>query len=194
MNSFFQAGTNHQLVVAFHGTGGNEYQLLTTVATLFPKASLLSFRGSVGEGAQRRFFAPLINGQLERNDFQQRVQFFLTQEWAKIETPYQEIIFIGYSNGANFILGLLEQEPNLADTIILLHPSRLVYSFTPSKKAVQLILTSGAQDTISLPGEALKLSEELKSNFPNTTLLLTDGGHAFNEQEISALKKQLGGS
>lgn len=57
MDYFFQEGaTQQQLVLAFHGTGGNEYQLLTTVAELFPQASLLSFLGSVSEGNQRRFF------------------------------------------------------------------------------------------------------------------------------------------
>lgn len=193
MDSFFQAGTNNQLVVAFHGTGGNEYQLLTTVAELFPAASLLSFRGPVSEGAQRRFFAPLDNGQLDRRDFEQHVSAFLTKDWPSLEKDYQEVIFIGYSNGANFILGLLEQEPTLADTVILLHPSRLVYSFNRSSDTT-ILLTVGAQDTMSLPGEVLKLSEELKVVFPNTTLLFTDSGHELSEQEIVAIQKQLGGN
>ena len=51
MKQFFQKGSKpNQLVVAFHGTGGNEYQLLTTIATLYPEASVLSYLGTEGVG------------------------------------------------------------------------------------------------------------------------------------------------
>ncbi|WP_207942490.1 phospholipase/carboxylesterase [Enterococcus sp. DIV2402] len=192
MDYFFQEGaTQQQLVLAFHGTGGNEYQLLTTVAELFPQASLLSFLGSVSEGSQRRFFAPLIDGQLNRQEFDQQTTQFFQEELLTFIQKYQEIILIGYSNGANFILGLLEQHADIADTVILLHPSRLVYSFNQSSE-VKIYLTVGAQDNISLPGDGLKLTEELKQFFPNTTMILTDGGHQLTEQEVNDIQKRLG--
>ena len=60
MKQFFQKGSKpNQLVVAFHGTGGNEYQLLTTIATLYPEASVLSYLGTEGVGEQRRFFCAI---------------------------------------------------------------------------------------------------------------------------------------
>lgn len=38
MKQFFQKGSKpNQLVVAFHGTGGNEYQLLTTMQPFIQK-------------------------------------------------------------------------------------------------------------------------------------------------------------
>ena len=193
MDYFFQEGATRQqqLVLAFHGTGGNEYQLLTTVAELFPQASLLSFLGSVSEGSQRRFFAPLIDGQLNRQEFDQQTTQFFQEELLTFIQKYQEIILIGYSNGANFILGLLEQHADIADTVILLHPSRLVYSFNQSSK-VKIYLTVGAKDNISLPGDSLKLTEELKQFFPNTTMILTDGGHQLTEQEVYDIQKRLG--
>lgn len=194
MDYFFQEGATQQqqLVLAFHGTGGNEYQLLTTVAELFPQASLLSFLGSVSEGSQRRFFAPLIDdGQLNRQEFDQQTTQFFQEELLTFIQKYQEIILIGYSNGANFILGLLEQHADIPDTVILLHPSRLVYSFNQSSE-VKIYLTVGAKDNISLPGDSLKLTEELKQFFPNTTMILTDGGHQLTEQEVYDIQKRLG--
>ena len=51
---------------------------------------------------------------------------FLEEVWQP-QKLYDEVIFIGYSNGANFILGLLEKNPTIANTVILLHPSNLGY-------------------------------------------------------------------
>ncbi|OTO53261.1 alpha/beta hydrolase [Enterococcus faecium] len=190
MEKFFQQGQDDQLVVAFHGTGGNEYQLLSTIAVLYPDASVLSYLGEYGSGSERRFFAPLVDGKLDRTDFDQRVADFLENEWSNVEKK-GKTIFIGYSNGANFILGLLEKTPQLADTVILLHPSNFVYQFEATDPSTEIILTSGAQDRISLPGEALALSQQLEKVFSHVHFLLLDGEHTVNHDEVDRLKQYL---
>ena len=189
MEHFFQKGSNdRQLVVAFHGTGGNEYQLLTTVARLYPEASILSYAGTHTSGSTRRFFAPLQNGQLDRTSFNQAVDTFLTNVW---EQPFfEEIILIGYSNGANFILGLLEKNPQIANTVILLHPNDLVYQFEAPQHPVHVILTTGAQDTQSVPGEILRLAQQLEQTF-TVTYLLVDGTHGLTEHEVEDISNVL---
>lgn len=194
MEYFFQKGAvdSKQLVVAFHGTGGNEYQLLTTVAKLFPKASLLSYLGSFGADKNRRFFPPLENRKLNRISFDQAVSTFLTETWTAFDPQeYEEIIFLGYSNGANFILGLLEQQPTIASKVILLHPSDLVYQFTKTPADTKLILTTGAKDTLSIAGDVLKLSYQLETAFNWVKLLLIDGGHQLSPQELEQVQETL---
>lgn len=190
MEKFFQQGQDETLVVAFHGTGGNEYQLLSTIAALYPDASVLSYLGESGSGSERRFFAPLVAGKLDRTDFEQRTADFLENEWPNVEKKNKTVL-IGYSNGANFILGLLEKAPQLADTVILLHPSNFVYQFEATDAATDIVLTSGAQDRISLPGEALALSQQLEQVFPHVHFLLLDGEHTVNHDEVDRLKKYL---
>jgi len=193
MDSFFQKETtSRQLVVAFHGTGGNEYQLLTTVAALFPQANLLSFLGDHGSEQSRRFFPPLVNGQLDRALFDQAVAHFINNIWSGIDQKeYDEIILIGYSNGANFILGLLEQVPQLANTVILLHPSNLVYQFHPEVSSAKIILTTGANDTLSLAGDVLKLAHQLEDSYQEVVFLIEDGGHQLSAQEIEHVAAKL---
>lgn len=190
MNYLQIEGPSNEWLVLFHGTGGSEYSLLQIAGDLDPNASILTFTGTVGEGSTRRFFAPLQNGQLDRVDFQARVDEFL-ELWDTIPVENaSHMTFIGYSNGANFLLGLLEKRPNIADRVILLHPSNLQYDFEEGGDT-NIIITTGAMDTLSLPGDVLKLSKQLEAVYPNTTLKLLDGGHGTTDAEIDYVKEQL---
>ena len=95
---------------------------------------------------------------------------------------------MGYSNGANFILGLLEKQPSIADRVILLHPSNLNYTFEQTAP-VEIYITAGALDGLAVPGDTVKLAKQLENVFPRTTLKLLDGTHAISEQEIEYLQQ-----
>lgn len=190
MEYFSIEGPLNEWIVLFHGTGGNEYSLLQLAGDINPNASLQAFIGEVGEGAQRRFFAPLENGQLVRADFDERITQFLAQ-WQEVKPKNAtKITFMGYSNGANFMLGLLEKQPTIADCFVLMHPSNLGYTFHASAD-VDIVLTAGARDSISVPGDTLRLAKQLEVVFPNTTMKLLDSAHNVSEQEIEYLQKKL---
>lgn len=191
MEKFIYENNSDTVIVLFHGTGGNEYQLLSMTAELFPASDVISFLGEEGVGSDRRFFAPLIEGKIERSNFESVSQRFLTEELPAIANTYKKIIFMGYSNGANFILGLAEQQPELADLLILLHPSNLDYQFSDAVASTKIILTSGAQDTITTAGDTLRLSKELERHFDDVTFLLLDGDHQVTPQEIDLLKEKV---
>lgn len=190
MNHFSIEGPLSEWIVLFHGTGGNEYSLLQIAGDVNPNASILSFIGDVGEGANRRFFVPLLNGQLERADFDARIAQFLAH-WKEVKPAQtKKITFVGYSNGANFILGLLEKQPQIADRFVLMHPSDLGYTFEGGVDT-EIILTAGARDTLSVPGDTLRLAKQLEVTFPNTMMKLLDSGHEISEQEIVYLQGKL---
>lgn len=168
--------------VLFHGTGGNEYSLLTVTGDINPHASVISFLGDEGTGAERRFFKPLVHGQLQREDFNLKVDQFIEQ-WNSVKpSDAESITFIGYSNGANFLLGVLEKRPEIADNVILLHPSNLGYTFDKGSD-VRIFITTGANDTLSVPGDVMRLTKQLEETFPQTTLKLLDGGHGVTPAE-----------
>lgn len=188
MDYFNINGTTKEWIVLFHGTGGNEYTLLQIAGDFAPQASMQSFLGDVGEGESRRFFAPLEQGSLNREDFENRVDAFL-ENWAHVKpADASSITFMGYSNGANFILGLLEKQPSIADRVILLHPSNLNYTFEQTAP-VEIYITAGALDALAVPGDTVKLAKQLENVFPRTTLKLLDGTHAISEQEIEYLQQ-----
>ncbi|MEI4324869.1 hypothetical protein [Streptococcus suis] len=65
MDYRFIKGSSPRILVFFHGTGGDKESVLFLRQQLDLEASVLSLDGSWGQGRERRFFAPLIDGQLE---------------------------------------------------------------------------------------------------------------------------------
>lgn len=191
MKQLFLPGTK-ELFVLFHGTGGNEEILLPIVGDWNAHASVLSFLGNVGSGQQRRFFAPLLaGGRVDREDLARRVHEF-AREWERLKEHYTDyqITFVGYSNGANFILALLEKYPEIAKRVVLLHPSNLGFHFNqaPSSK---IWMTAGASDPIAPAGGVVTLNLALQKMGVDSQVLLFDGEHAVTQKEIDTLKSKL---
>ena len=183
-------GNLNEYFVLFHGTGGNEYNRLEQAGDIDPYASIISFLGDESTGKQRRYFKPLENGSLNREDFDAKVTAFL-ELWDSIKPKNATSTFLGHSNGANFILGILEQRPDIADHVVLLHPSNLNYQFSQGS-TTRIFLTIGATDTLSIPADGLRLAKQLKEVFPNTESLLLDTGHEITVAEIEKVKEFLG--
>lgn len=185
MNYLFMEGTAPRLLVFFHGTGGDEQSMLFLRDKLDPEAAVLSFQGNVGQGKSRRFFAPLIDGQLDLPDFEQRLVDFI-DHWPQIEVAnYQQVTFVGFSNGANFIAGLLTKQADLADRYMLLHPSAFDFSLPLENSRADILVTVGLQD----PLVDLDAVQELYQNwqetaFPNLQLAIFDQGHFLTTDEL----------
>ena len=125
-----------------------------------------------------------------REDFDAHVEAFLST-WEQVKPAFAtKITFLGYSNGANFIVGILEKQPAIADQIVLMHPANLGYSINEGSNA-QIVITAGAMDTLSNAGDTMKLAKQLQQHFPNTIFKLLDSGHQVTDQEIDYLQKVL---
>ena len=188
MEHLFIKGTD-SLFILFHGTGGNENDLLFLTGELDSHASVISFLGNVGTGEKRRFFNPLINGKVDKQDYSERIDEFL-KNWDLMDiSRYKNITFIGYSNGANFILGLLERRPDIADKTILLHPSNFEWELKKPKKN-KIIATAGSLDVMAPAADVVKLKNQLSDiEYNDFEMLLLDSGHGITDTEIERLKE-----
>ncbi|HFU4189866.1 TPA: alpha/beta hydrolase [Streptococcus suis] len=189
MHYRFIKGSSPRLLVFFHGTGGNKESILFLRQQLDPKASVLSFNGSWGQGRDRRFFAPLIDGQLDLVDFEKRLSAFL-DFWKDLDIQhYQEITFVGFSNGANFIMGLLTKQSNLSNNYILLHPSALYYAFPMKNSRAEILFTLGQHDPNVDPVALENLVDDWQeSAFPKANLARFDKGHFLSQDELTYVR------
>lgn len=189
MNYFITDNQNKEFFVLFHGTGGNEYSLLSISGELNPNAGVISFLGDSSSGVARRFFHPLNDGKLDRIDFNQRVADFLAS-WETMKPKDAKLTFIGYSNGANFLLGILEKAPEIAETVILMHPANLDYTFSKVSQT-RILITYGANDYTVPPGDVLTLAKQMNAHFPKLKTKLLDSGHEVTELEVNTIKQFL---
>ncbi|HFI0401342.1 TPA: alpha/beta hydrolase [Streptococcus suis] len=189
MDYCFIKGTSPRLLVFFHGTGGNKKSMLFLRQQLDLEASVLSLDGSWGQGRDRRFFAPLIDGQLELVDFEKRLSAFL-DFWQDLDIhPYQQITFVGFSNGANFIMGLLTKQSNLADNYILLHPSALDYAFPFENSRAEILFTLGQNDPYVDSVTLENLVDDWQAlAFPRANLARFDKGHFLSQDELTYVR------
>ena len=189
MEHIFIKGTDN-LLVLFHGTGGNENSLLFLTGELDVHASVLSFSGNTGTGKNRRFFKPLINGKVDKKDLLEKVDYFL-EKWDNLKfNKDKKITFIGYSNGANFILGTLQKRPDIADRTLLLHPADLDWKFNKKPLKNKILATAGSLDLLTPAADVFKIKKELESvGYNDFNVVLLDGGHEINSIEIKKLKE-----
>lgn len=189
MEHLFINGTDN-LFVLFHGTGGNESDLLFLTGELDSHASVISFLGNVGIGKNRRFFNPLVNGKLDKQDYSEKIEKFL-KNWDLMDiSKYKNITFIGYSNGANFTLGLLEKRPDIANTTILLHPSNFDWQFLKKPEKNKIIATTGALDLMAPAADVVKLKNQLSGiGYEEFQIIMLDSGHEITNEEIEKLKE-----
>ncbi|WP_314068488.1 phospholipase [uncultured Vagococcus sp.] len=188
MQHFMSEKSPDELFVLLHGTGGNEFSLLFLTGELNPKASLISFIGNHLTGEQRRYFPLPTNGQLDQPSFNVAVDDFL-EEWDKLELDYPQITFIGYSNGANLLQGILQKRPNIAQRVVLLHPQEFQLEFENEIGNCQVLLTTGANDPLVIPGDAMALSKRLRERFKEVELIITDGEHGVTDEEIFKVRQ-----
>ncbi|NQJ70742.1 hypothetical protein HO542_05185 [Streptococcus suis] len=102
---------------------------------------------------------------------------------------YRQITFVGFSNGANFIMGLLTKQSNLADNYILLHPSALDYAFPLENSRAEILFTLGQNDVLIEPVALENLVEDWRvSAFPRANRARFDKGHFLSQDELTYVK------
>jgi phospholipase/carboxylesterase len=178
------------LAFLFHGTGGNENQMLGLGLELLPGVAAISPRGDVSEHGAARFFRRTGEGVYDMDDLALRTAKMAGFVRAHIEaTKPSSIIGLGFSNGANILASLLFAEPELFDAAVLMHP---LIPFEPEVKGSlagkRILITAGRRDPICPPELTLRLDSYLRGDGADVTLEWHDGGHEMRQNEIEAAR------
>lgn len=151
-----------RLLVLLHGTGGDENSLIELGRLMDPNAGILSPRGKSSEEGVNRFFRRHEEGVFDEEDLKEKAED-LADFIAHVTDHhyFEEVIAVGYSNGANIALAILLLHPEVLNGVLALrgmlpiHPSHL-----PDLSEKHVLLLSGKDDTI-IPRSGVEALVEL---------------------------------
>jgi phospholipase/carboxylesterase len=173
-----------------HGTGGNELDLLPLAGMIDDEASVLSVRGNVLENGMPRFFRRLAEGVFDEEDLifrTKELNEFLDEAAVKYDFDRENIIAIGYSNGANIAASLLFHYQNALKGAILHHPMVPRHGIElPDLTGKHVFIAAGTNDPICPSTESEELQSLLEKANANVSLHWEHRGHQLTREEVEA--------
>lgn len=192
MKHIFQKGNDptKPTLLLLHGTGGTEHDLLPLTDKIDPDATILSVRGNVSENGMPRFFKRLAEGVFDEEDLifrTKELQAFLDEAAEKYEFARDNIIAIGYSNGANMAASLMFHFQDALKGAILHHPMVPRRGMElPDLSGKAVFIAAGTNDPICAPKESEELQTLLQEAGVDVTLHWENRGHQLTMSEVEA--------
>ena len=193
----FVPGRSERTLLLLHGTGGNERDLLSLGRELDRDTSLLSPRGQVLENGMPRFFRRLAEGVFDLEDLKRRTQEladFVAAAADHYRFAADQVIAVGYSNGANIAASLLLLHPQtLRGAILFRAMVPLIPPTKPELSSVRVWIGAGDKDPIIPTSESQRLAELLRRSGADVTIRFFNGGHNLTNNEIETARDWLTG-
>jgi len=184
----FVPGSSGRTLLLLHGTGGNERDLLSLGRELDPNASLLSPRGQVLENGMPRFFRRLAEGVFDLEDLKRRTHEladFVAAAAERYQFATNQVIAVGYSNGANIAASLLLLRPQTLHGAILFRAMvPLIPPAQPDLSSVRVWVGAGDKDPIIPTSESQRLADLLRRAGADVTIRFFNSGHNLTNDEI----------
>src|SRR5438876_3188562 len=173
----FVPGASNRTLLLLHGTGGNERDLISLGRELDASAALLSPRGKVLENGMPRFFRRLAEGVFDLEDLKKRTNEladFVAAAGQRYGFAADNVVAVGYSNGANIAASMLLLRPEILHAAILFRAMvPLVPDNMPDLSPRRVWIGAGDQDPIIPRSEAQRLVELFAEGGPDVTIYLT---------------------
>lgn len=191
----FERGNSTRTLLLLHGTGGNEDDMLPLGRRIDAQAALLSPRGKVLENGAARFFRRLAEGVFDEEDVVRRARElaeFVDRAAAEYEFDSNQLIAIGYSNGANvaaamLLLGLAK----FRGAILLRAMMPLTTPDVPRLDQHRVLISVGEKDEIVPPDEGKRLADALRWAGADATVETQIAGHNLVLNDIVVAQRWL---
>jgi phospholipase/carboxylesterase len=194
----FERGTSERTVLALHGTGGNEHDLIPVAKMVAPPANILSPRGNISENGALRFFKRLAEGVFDIEDLKLRTHEladFVREAATEYEFDPSNVYALGFSNGANIASSLLLLRPEvLAGGAILrgmvpLDMDKGELEQLPDLTGKKIFLANGTRDPVVPLDNAKKLAEMYKQAGATVTHEVNPASHGLIQSDLQTMQR-----
>lgn len=192
MKHIFRKGSDQTkpTLLLLHGTGGTEEDLLPLADMIDKGANILSVRGNVSENGMPRFFRRLAEGVFDEEDLVYRTRElneFLDQAAEEQGFDRDNVVAIGYSNGANIAASLLFHYENALKGAVLHHPMVPRRGIDlPKLNGTPVFIAAGENDPICPAQESKDLKALLEEAGAEADIHWENQGHQLTRTEVEA--------
>ncbi|MCP8616181.1 alpha/beta hydrolase [Salirhabdus salicampi] len=189
MKHIFEKGNaDKPTFLLLHGTGGSELDLLPVAGMIDDEANVLSVRGNVNENGMARFFRRIAEGVFDEEDLVFRTKElydFLSDAATEKGFDRDNMIAVGYSNGANIAGSLLFHHEKSLKGAVLFHPMVPRRGLEiPDLTDVPVFIGAGKNDPICKPEETEELAKLLEQAGANVEVYWESMGHQLTRTEV----------
>jgi len=186
------AAPDAPLLFAFHGTGGDEDQIVPLARQIAPAAHVIAPRGDVSEGGALRFFRRRAEGVYDMADLRKRSEAmagFIDAHRRRLRPS--RTFGVGYSNGANILASVVFARSGQFDDIVLMHPLIPWKPEARDDEALRVLITAGRRDPICPPALTEALAAYFRAHARESRTEWHEGGHELRLSEIAAATRFL---
>jgi phospholipase/carboxylesterase len=190
MKHLFKKGSDERkpVLLLLHGTGGNEEDLLALADMISPDSSVLSVRGNVSENGMPRFFRRLAEGVFDEEDLifrTKELNEFIDESANKYQFDRNNVVAVGYSNGANIAGSLIFHYENALKGAILHHPMVPRRGIElPDLTNLPVFIGAGKNDPICPAAETEELENLLSKAGAKVQVKWENMGHQLSRAEV----------
>ena len=186
-------------LLLLHGTGGDENALIPIASSLGFAANVLGVRGRVLENGNARFFRRLSVGVFDEDDLKLQTHAlanFVAASAHCYRFDAQNVVALGFSNGANIAASLLLLRPQtLSGAILLRAQVPLEVPLEPETCAdlsgKKILLASGEYAPLVPVENARQLALMLRERGAHVSHEWQDAGHNLVDDDIEATREWL---
>lgn len=192
-----QDGTNNNVIITLHGTGGSATDLFQIAQYIDKDATLIGFQGEVIEQGMARYFERNNDGSFNLRSLAEAtydLRDSINDVIEKHNLQEAHITLMGYSNGANLAQSYFKEFENTPINLALLyHPSvtKADESFK-AQKDLRVLVTSGANDPYISSEQFETLTKQLEAANIEVISFHHQYGHQLIQDELVKSKEIYG--
>lgn len=189
-----KTGETGKTIVALHGTGGDERDLLSLARRIGgEQTAVLSPRGRIRENGMNRFFRRHAEGVFDQKDVRRQataLSDFTLESARRYRLDASALTAMGYSNGANIAAAVMLQRPEMFTDAILFRPMMPLDPATlPDLSGRRVLVTRGKFDDV-IPAESSgRLIRALDSAGAQVTEVVLDADHRLTAEDVEVAEK-----
>jgi predicted esterase len=183
-------------LLLFHGSGADEFDLLSLGKALDSSANILSPRGLASQDGMVRFFEYLEDFSAKEDTLLEAVESLA--EFLKLASKHygfepKRVTAVGFSNGAHMAGALLTAHPELLRGILAFGTTRAFVEteFKPNLEGKFVFIANGEKDPYSPKQKSEDMINEFAAWGARVEVLMHPGGHQISPEHVEILAREL---